>query len=45
MMTLAYEVWQQKREEKNKIESDEGGDEKKGQIMIIGSKQVQGPKL
>ena len=45
MITLAYEVWQQKRREKNVVSADAGviggsTDDKKGQIVVIGSKQL-----
>ena len=46
MITLAYEVWQQKRREKNVAvavaDADVGvipTDDKKSQIVVIGSKQ------
>jgi hypothetical protein len=36
MTTLAYEVWQQKRQEKNKIgEKEEMNEEKKNQVNIL----------
>ena len=44
MITLAYEVWQQKRREKNVAVADADvgvipTDDKKSQIVVIGSKQ------
>ena len=46
MITLAYEVWQQKRREKNVAVADANADvgviptdDKKSQIVVIGSKQ------
>jgi hypothetical protein len=45
MVTLAYEVWQQKREEKNKVEMEKAlevdeGVTKGGQVLVIGSKHI-----
>ncbi len=48
MITLAYEVWQQKKQEKNRVSElqDKYGNEKistgmnKGHVITVGSKQV-----
>jgi hypothetical protein len=44
MVTLAYEVWQQKREEKNKVETEKASEvdevTKGGQVLVIGTKHI-----
>ena len=40
MITLAYEVWQQKKEERNQVDTSLDQPVDKGQILVVGSKQI-----
>ena len=44
MITLAYEVWQQKKQEKSQVSNQDrvnGGQESISKIVNVGSKQIQ----
>ena len=44
MITLAYEVWQQKKKDRNKVEEIEH-DKLHGKIITVGTKQVSFPTV
>ena len=44
MITLAYEVWQQKKQEKSQVSNEDRGQESNSsisKIVNVGSKQIQ----
>ena len=41
MITLAYEVWQQKKQEKSQVSSTENHQQSISKIVNVGSKQIQ----
>ena len=40
MITLAYEVWQQKKEERNQVKAGFDQPVDKNQILVVGSKHI-----